>query len=209
GALVHESSPVRELVADGTGWRARSTDGSVAADAVVVACDGLIPHLAPETAGLIYPVRGQVAATEVLPVEQRFLECPTHSMFAFMYYRPTPDGRIIVGGGRLADLEAEYTEHETTTPAVQHAIDRFAADVLGLEDVPMTHRWAGIMGFSADLLPLAGELRERPGLYVCGGYSGVGNVQGYHCGSLLADLIAVGHHPDAAVYDPNRFAAGA
>jgi glycine/D-amino acid oxidase-like deaminating enzyme len=175
----------------------------------VIACDGLIPRLAPETAGIVYPVRGQIAATEALPPERRVIECPTHSMFGFMYYRPSPDGRITVGGGRLADLEAEYTEEEATTPAVQGALDRFAADVLGLEGVRMTHRWAGIMGFSCDLLPLAGELRERRGVYVCGGYSGVGNVQGHHCGTLVADLIAVGHHPDAEVYDPNRFGPGA
>ena len=33
------------------------------------------------------------------------------------------------------------------------------------------------MGFSADLMPLAGPLPDSPGLYVAGGYSGVGNVR--------------------------------
>jgi glycine/D-amino acid oxidase-like deaminating enzyme len=41
---------------------------------------------------------------------------------------------------------------------------------------------------------------------VAGGYSGVGNVLGHHCGVLVADLIATGHHPDAGVFDPARLA---
>ena len=61
------------------------------------------------------------------------------------------------------------------------------------------------MGFSADLMPLAGLLPSRTGVYVAGGYSGVGNVQGYACGRLVADLIATGHHPDAEDVSPARF----
>ena len=64
------------------------------------------------------------------------------------------------------------------------------------------------MGFSADLVPLAGEVPGRPGLYVSGGYSGVGNVNGWRCGRLVADLIATGSHPDAARFDPARFGDG-
>jgi glycine/D-amino acid oxidase-like deaminating enzyme len=70
----------------------------------------------------------------------------------------------------------------------------------------VTHRWAGIMGFSADLLPLAGEVPGRPGLYVSGGYSGVGNVQGYVCGGVVADLVAGRPHALAGPLAPARFA---
>jgi glycine/D-amino acid oxidase-like deaminating enzyme len=88
---------------------------------------------------------------------------------------------------------------------VQAELDRFLAGPLGLPGVEVTHRWAGIMGFSADLLPLAGELPGRPGLHVAGGYSGVGNVLGHLCGRLVADLIATGSHPLADIHDPGRF----
>jgi gamma-glutamylputrescine oxidase len=204
GAVVFERSPVVELDPEGGGWRALSPAGSVTADAVVIACDGLIPEVAPQLAGTIYPVRGQVAATAVLPPARRVLDVPAHSLFGFFYYRPTGDGRIVVGGGRVFDLEAEYTDEERATMPIQSAIDRFAAETLGLDGVPMEHRWAGIMGFSADRLPLAGPLPGRDGLYIAGGYSGVGNVQGHLCGRLVADLIATGSHPLATVYDPAR-----
>ena len=54
----------------------------------------------------------------------------------------------------------------------------------------MSHRWAGVVGYSGDSLPYVGEVPGRPGLYVSGGYSGVGNVPGFMCGRDLADTIA-------------------
>ena len=44
------------------------------------------------------------------------------------------------------------------------------------------------------MLPVVGELPGRPGLWVCGGYSGVGNVPGFAYGRLLADRIAGAAH---------------
>jgi glycine/D-amino acid oxidase-like deaminating enzyme len=47
-----------------------------------------------------------------------------------------------------------------------------------------------VVGYSGDSLPYVGEVPGRPGLYVSGGYSGVGNVPGFMCGRDLADMIA-------------------
>jgi glycine/D-amino acid oxidase-like deaminating enzyme len=207
GARLFERSPVSAVSPDGEGWCVRTPAGRVTAEAVVVACDGLIPRLLPRLAGIVYPVRGQVAATA--PLAAQPLAMPTHSQHGFMYYRPTADGRVVVGGGRLEHLADEYTDEERTTGAVQAELDRFLAGPLGLAGAPVTHRWAGIMGFSADLMPLAGELPGAPGLHVAGGYSGVGNVLGHLCGRLVADLIATGGHPLADLHDPARFDAEA
>jgi glycine/D-amino acid oxidase-like deaminating enzyme len=62
------------------------------------------------------------------------------------------------------------------------------------------------MGFSADLLPVVGEVPGRPGLHVAGGYSGVGNVQGFVCGGMIADLILGRRHALAAALSLERFA---
>src|SRR5262249_44207354 len=146
GAAVYAHSPVRSIEPDGDGVRVSAGDGHLRAEAAVIACDGLIGGLLPELAGAVYPVRGHVAATA--PLERMPLHCPTHSQHGFMYYRPTADGRVVAGGGRLEHLEAEYTDDECTSVAVQAELDRFLADQLGLAGVPVTHRWAGIMGFS-------------------------------------------------------------
>ena len=206
GAWIHERSPALGLEARSGGWRVRTAAGGVSAGAVVCACDGLLPRLVPELGGIVYPVRGQMLATAPLP--DPVVALPTHSDHGFVYARPTLDGRLAIGGCRTAGLEAEYTDVARPTRRVQAALDRFVAARLGLAGVEVTHRWAGIMGFSADLLPLAGEVPGRPGLHVGGGYSGVGNVQGFVCGGLVADLIAGRGHPLAGPLSPQRFARG-
>ena len=82
------------------------------------------------------------------------------------------------------------------------------AERIGLAGVRVSHRWAGVMGFSADLLPVVGEVPGRPGLHVAGGYSGVGNVQGFVCGRMLADALLGRPHPLHAALTVGRFAAG-
>jgi len=204
GARVHEHSRVDAIGPTPGGWRVRTTAGEVAAPAVVVACDGRTPALVPELGGIVYPVRGQMLATA--PLADTVIALPTHSDHGFVYARPTADGRLAIGGCRSADLEAEYTDDQRPTARVQAALDRFMDERMGLAGVLVEYRWAGTMGFSADLLPVVGELPDRPGLHVACGYSGVGNVQGFVCGGLLADALLGRPAPVAAALTPGRFA---
>jgi glycine/D-amino acid oxidase-like deaminating enzyme len=206
GARIHERTPALAIEQRDGGLGVRSSAGTASGRAVVVACDGLIPRLVPELTGIVYPVRGQMLATA--PLADPVLRLPTHSDHGFVYGRPTPDGRLAIGGCRFADLEAEYTDDARPTSPVQRALERFMADRMGLAGVEVTHRWAGIMGFSADMLPVVGEIPGRPGLHVAGGYSGVGNVQGFVCGRMLADAIGGRPGPLAAALSVERFAAG-
>jgi gamma-glutamylputrescine oxidase len=204
GALLHERSPALAIERRAGGWRVQSGSGRATGRAVVVACDGLLPRLVPELSGIVYPVRGQMLATE--PIPDAVITLPTHSDHGFVYGRPTGDGRLAIGGCRWADLEAEYTDADRPTRPVQRALERFIAERMGLVGVRVTHRWSGIMGFSADLLPVVGEVPGRPGLQVAGGYSGVGNVQGFVCGRMLADALLGRQHPLAVALSPGRFA---
>jgi gamma-glutamylputrescine oxidase len=203
GAQVREYSPVVAIERRGDDWSIATASATATARAVVVACDGLLPRLVPELRGIVYPVRGQMLATE--PISDRVITMPTHSDHGFVYARPTLDGRLAIGGCRSAELEAEYTDEEGPTPRVQAALERFIGERMGLTTVRITHRWAGTMGFSADLLPVVGEVPGRRGLHVAGGYSGVGNVQGFVCGRMLADLILERPHPLAAALSLDRF----
>lgn len=203
GARVRERSPVTAIERHRDEWRVVTPKGAATGRAVVVACDGLLPRLLPCLHGIVYPVRGQMLATE--PIGDPVITMPTHSDHGFVYARPTLDGGLAIGGCRSADLEAEYTDHDSPTPRVQAALDRFLAERLGLAGVRATHRWAGTMGFSADLLPVVGPVPGRSGLHVAGGYSGVGNVQGFVCGGMLADQILDRPHPLATALSLDRF----
>ncbi|HEY2868271.1 MAG TPA: FAD-dependent oxidoreductase [Gaiellales bacterium] len=204
GARIHERSPVVAIEPAPGGWRVRTPAGEVSARSVVVACDGRTPRLVPDLEGIVYPVRGQMLATAPLP--DTVITLPTHSDHGFVYARATADGRLAIGGCRSADLAAEYTDDQRPTPPVQAALERFMGERMGLAGVRVDHRWAGTMGFSADLLPVAGELPGTPGLHVSCGYSGVGNVQGFVCGGLLADGLLRRPAPLASALSPARFA---
>ena len=157
GALIAEDTRVVAL--DGT--RVETERGVVTADAVVVATDGYTDGLLPELDARISPVRGQVVATE--PVADT-LPCPLYGRWGYDYVQQLADGRLVAGGRRDLDLEVETGLDEATTERIQAGLEALLAELLG-ETPPITHRWAGIMGFTDDLLPLVGAAAgERLGL---------------------------------------------
>jgi glycine/D-amino acid oxidase-like deaminating enzyme len=203
GALFYERSPVRALVADGGGWRLETDGGRLRTEAVVVCCDGLSARLLPELSGVVYPVRGQVLATR--PLAEPPIDCPVAGDGGHLYALPSADGRIVLGGRRDADRAREYADTEELNGTVQAALDTVLRDDLGLSPRLVERRWAGIMGFTPDMLPVVGELPGRPRRFVAAGYSGSGNVQGFLCGELVAELVCGRRRPAAEPYGLARF----
>jgi glycine/D-amino acid oxidase-like deaminating enzyme len=156
------------------------------AETVVVATDGYPSGLLGELEGLIIPTRGQMIATEPLP--ERLFPMPHYGRHGLDYWHQDPEGRLIVGGFRDADMAAEFTATEETTPRIQGALDGFVEALLGRRP-EITHRWSGVFGLVPDLLPVVGRVPGRSGLWVAGGYSGHGNVLGLMCGDLVARAI--------------------
>ncbi len=179
GARIAEDTTVLRL--DGT--RLETPAGNVAAERVLVATDGYTRGLVPELDEAVVAVRGQVVAT--VPLPEKLLPCPIYSRWGYDYLQQLPDGRIVAGGRRDSDLEGETTSEETTTGPIQSRIEDLLAELLG-SGPEITHRWAGLMGFSPDGLPLVGELPGRPGVWASAGYSGHGNVLGFACGEAVA-----------------------
>jgi gamma-glutamylputrescine oxidase len=171
------------------------------ADAVVIATDGYTHGLLAELDRTITPTRGQVLVTE--PLDQELFMRPHHSRRGYDYWQQTPDRRLVIGGRRDFALETEFTAEEETTDVVQREIERLIADLLG--SIPaVTHRWCGIFGMTADLLPVVGALPGRDGTWVAAGYSGHGNVLGLACGELVAQAI-LGRQPrELELFDPAR-----
>jgi glycine/D-amino acid oxidase-like deaminating enzyme len=112
-----------------------------------------------------------------------------YARWGFEYLQQRPDGRILAGGFSDVDAESSYTDSEEGSPVIWDRVEAYLRDDLGVEPA-ISHRWAGVVGFSDDSLPYVGEVPGRPGLYVSGGYSGVGNVPGFMCGRDIADSIA-------------------
>jgi gamma-glutamylputrescine oxidase len=174
----------------------------VDADAVVVAGDGFTASLLGELAPHVVATRGQVLATE--PLRHVLYGRPHYARGGYDYWQQLPDGRLIVGGRRDSAFDEEQTDVVETTGLVQRRLDELVHDLVG--DRPrITHRWAGIWGTTPDLMPLAGRVLGRDGVWVAGGYSGHGNALGLACGDLVARAILGEEPPELALFDPARF----
>jgi gamma-glutamylputrescine oxidase len=174
------------------------------ADTVVAATDGYPSGLLGELEGLIIPTRGQMLATE--PIPERLFPLPHYGRHGFDYWHQDEEGRLIVGGFRDADMDSEFTAVEETTPRIQGALDGFVESLLGRRP-RITHRWAGIFGLVPDLMPVAGPVPGREGLWIAGGYSGHGNVLGLMCGDLVARAILGEPQPLLEPMTPARLVA--
>ena len=186
-----------EIVED---TRVESLD-DVDAEHIVIATDGYTSGLVPELDRTIKPVRGQVIVTE--PLAETLYPRPHYARHGFDYWQQTPDRRLVLGGRRDKNLEAEFTNEEALTEPIQDELEGFAAELAGA-DARIEHRWPGIFGSTEDHLPLVGPVPGRDGVWVSAGYSGHGNVMGLACGELVAQAILGSPAPELEYFDPAR-----
>ena len=186
GARIFEGSRVLGPVHAPDDAPVSTERGSVYARHVVVAADGALPSLVPEYAGRVRARRLHMVATDPAPP---LVDRMVYARWGHEYFQQRPDGRILVGGFSDVDGEGSYTDSDGGSPLIWERVESYLRDDLGV-NAPITHRWAGVVGYSEDLLPYVGEVPGRPRLYVAGGYSGHGNVPGFMCGRDLADGIA-------------------
>ena len=80
---------------------------------------------------------------------------------------------------------------QQTVEEVQALLDRLLRERVGI-DAAVTHRWAGVIAYTADRLPVFAEV--RPGIIAVGAHSGHGNVLG-SAAARAAMAIALGERP--------------
>jgi gamma-glutamylputrescine oxidase len=165
---IFEGVTVTALQSDAAGVLVSHSAGEMHATRVVVATNGLTGSLLPELK--IRPVRAQMLATAA--PTRAALERPAYAEWGYRYWRQLDDGRVLVGGMRHRALEEEVGTVCLPTARIQAHLDA-ELRALGVT-APVAHRWAGIMGFSSDGLPLAGPVPGRPHLLVLGGHTGHG-----------------------------------
>ena len=180
--------------------RVESLD-DIDAEHVVIATDGYTSGLLQELDRTVEPVRGQVIVTE--PLAKTLYPRPHYARHGFDYWQQTPDRRLVLGGRRDKNLDAEFTNEEALTEPIQAELEGFAAELAGGE-LRIEHRWPGIFGVTEDHLPLVGPVPGRDGVWVSTGYSGHGNVMGLACGELVAQAILGSPAPELEYFDPAR-----
>lgn len=172
----------------------RTNRGLFEAGIVVLAGNGYQSLLSSYFDQKILPTRGQVLVLE--PVGPA-MEGPCYASFYLDYFRQLPSGHLLIGGFRQEeeDSSAGYSDH--ITEAVQRALGKFIDQHLPqFADKKVLYRWSGLMGFSADGLPILGALPQSANTFFLGGYTGHGLGMAFHCGKSLAKLIFGEKLPD-------------
>jgi glycine/D-amino acid oxidase-like deaminating enzyme len=122
------------------------------------------------------------------------LPCPVYTRWGYDYAQQDPSGRIFIGGGRDRFVDDEWTTDTHPTQPVQEWIESVATRLTG-GPVPVTHRWAASVGFTADGRALC--LPVDHGVVACGGYSGTGNLVGPVAARAAVALALDGIEPPA------------
>lgn len=181
GALLYETSPVTRLERRAGGVVLHTPTGTMTAAQAIVAGDALLGPFNRRINSRIMPVGNYIVTTDVLPDGGAGLIPGNHavsdSRFVVNYFRRTPDGRLMFGGGE------RYTPRPPANMAafVRPFLERSFPMLAG---VGLSHAWGGLVSVTRSRLPDIG--RDGPLLWAHG-YSGQGAVLSTLGGALLAE----------------------
>jgi gamma-glutamylputrescine oxidase len=184
GARIFESTEVTRLEG-GASPVLVTPKGRVTADSVILAGNGYLDGIEPDVETRVMPINNYVLTTEPVGAgaEGGILkggEAASDSRFVVYYWRPTPDGRLLFGGGETytrtfpADVRAFVRKH------MLNIYPQFA-------NTRIDHAWGGTLAVTANRLPYIRKIRN--GVYVGAGYSGQGVAIAPLGGKLLADAL--------------------
>lgn len=133
----------------------------------------------------VKPARAQVLITE--PIENLHIKGTFHLDKGYYYFRNV-NNRILFGGGRNLDFNAEETTEFGLTNLVQGKLETILDEVILPEKkVKVTQKWSGIMGVGDQKKAIVKEVSNH---VFCGvRLGGMGVAIGSLIGKELADLV--------------------
>lgn len=195
GVVIHEVTPVDDLVDEGAHVRVQTRRGTVRASRVALGTNAY-PPLLRRLRHYVVPVYDYVLVTEPLTPGQseaigwRGREGLSDVGNRFHYYRVTPDGRILWGGydavyhygGRMS------RQHERDTSCYGHLAEHFLQTFPQLAGIRFTHGWGGAIDTCSRFTAFWGTaLQDKVGYVV--GYTGMGVGASRFGAQTMLDLI--------------------
>ena len=167
-----------------------TNNGTFNSMAVVMATNGYSALLSDFLSDKIIATRGQILTMEAVP---KFMEGPCYANFVLDYFRQLPNGQMLIGGFRQESQSQDVGYENITDEATQNALHDFIKKYIPqCKDVKVSHRWAGIMGFSKDMQPVIGPVSGDPQTWVVGGFTGHGLGLAFMSGKVLAEALMEG-----------------
>lgn len=192
GLAVHSNTPVTSIERDGSGFRVATSAGTVQARQVLVCTNGYTDGASPFLRRRLVPVRSRIIATEELAPEVMARLMPKRMMMGEgrelgFYYRPSPDGRRILLGGRDSSRAGDPA---APTLRLRNGLGEIFPE---LENVRLSHSWFGNVAMHRDMLP---RIFEKDGVVYATGFCGSGVVWAPWVGTRAAHKL-MGHGEQA------------
>ncbi len=183
GADILNGVTVTGTEADHSGVRVYTDCGELKAGRVCIAVNGFAQKLLPDLD--VKPCRAQVIVTE--PIAKLQVKGAFHHNCGYDYFRHL-DGRILLGGGRNLDSDAETTDDFGTTAIIQDYLDRFLREIiLPGRAVKTAMRYSGIMGIGSSKKLIIEKV--APNLVCAVRFGGMGVALGTAAGNTAAELL--------------------
>ncbi|HKL51140.1 MAG TPA: FAD-binding oxidoreductase [Wenzhouxiangellaceae bacterium] len=184
GASVVSNAPVLSMRPERGGWRLETPAAEIRADRIVLATGGYDRRLWPRAQRAIQPIGTYVMVTE--PLGNRLSElipggvAVYDTRFAFDYYRPLYDGRLL-WGGRISVADRDPA-------SIRKLLYRDMLRVFpSLDGVQIDFAWGGWMSYARHQMPILGEL--APGLWSALAFGGHGMAPTTLAGEVLAEAM--------------------
>jgi gamma-glutamylputrescine oxidase len=184
GARIHEETHATGINY-GAVKRIATTRGIVAAEIVILAGNGYLDGIDDTVEARVMPIDNYILATEPIGAGQPGGLIPggeavSDTRFVVYYFRPSPDGRLIFGGG-------ETWSHRTPADVAAFVRRHLARIYPQLAGSRIDYAWGGTLAITLPRLPFI--RRIRPGVYAAAGYSGQGVALAPYAGKIIADAI--------------------
>ena len=159
--------------------------GSFNANKVIVGTNGYTGQLTPWLSRRVIPIGSYMIATDVLDDDLINELMPTDRVISdtrkvVYYYRPSPDRRRIIFGGRVTTGEVD----------VKRSGALLRRDLVGifpeLKNVKVSHSWMGFVAYTFDELPHIGEYE---GIHYAMGCCGSGVGMASYLGTRVAEQV--------------------
>ncbi|MBE3560218.1 MAG: FAD-binding oxidoreductase [Ktedonobacteraceae bacterium] len=189
GAQVYRAQALR-LVQDSNSVLVETNVGRISTGSVVLAVNAWTDELITGIKGKIVPVRGQALA--YAPLKPVF----TTAVFASLtetgeYWQQTPDGSIVLGGCRAHAPGRDVGVREPVpTAEVQAALEQIFPRLFPqLGGLQVVQRWAGLMAFTPDRIPIVDRVPGLANAWFVGGLSGHGMPFSMLISQMLAEAV--------------------
>lgn len=201
GVSIHQSCAVLSLTSSDTGSSLKTTSGTLQAGEVVLATNGYSDGRTAAMHRRVVQIRTGAAVTEPLAPELMQELSPKARMHGesgrvFMWYRPTPDGKRFLFGGRMGRTNAAPEDRKAAIRA--SALRVFPQ----LANTSFSHVWSGLIAYTPDHIP---HLGKKDGVWLAGGYCGSGVARTHYLATKLARRI-LGEKDAETAFDDLPFA---